>query len=306
MKHLPIRTPLYQRYLISFTEWLNTLGYCESNCKGFPNRLREFFHHLEAKNVTQLTDITHAHIQDYIEHIKTKKSCRGEGALSIPYINNHIQVIKMFSAYLKPTSGIALPHPPDYIKERAVQQRNVLTREEIQQLYNHTDESLYGIRDRAILTLYYGCGLRKEEGINLNTDNVLTERRLIHITKAKNRHKRYVPLTENGLRYLENYIRNARPLLLADESNETALLLSMHGERIGKNSIYNRIKLLYKEAGITKKADIHTLRHSIATHLLQKGMTLEQIALFLGHRSLDSTQLYTHIINQLGNETISQ
>lgn len=305
MKNLPIKNLLYQKYLISFKEWLTTLGYSEANCKGLPYRLREFFHYLEQQGIKQFTDITSEHTHNYIEYFKTRKHTRSEGGLSIAYINSNIAVLLRFAFYLRSSAGIELPSPPDYLKGKIIPERDILSEEEIKNLYAATDESPYGIRDRAVLTVYYGCGLRKKEGVNLDASDVLLERRLLHVSKAKNGHERYVPITGSGLRYLESYMTQARPLLLPDEStlqgtsNESALFVNSQGERLCHNTMYNRLKALYKEAGITKNAGIHTLRHSIATHLLQKGLELEQIALFLGHRSLDSTQIYTHIVNEV-------
>ncbi len=179
-----------------------------------------------------------------------------------------------------------------------IKERSILTREEIQLLYAATTECPMGIRDRAMLSIYYGCGLRKTEGVQLDVSDVLIERRMLYIRKSKNNHQRYTPVTEANLKYIEQYIYNARPLLVSDKSSEHALFVSERGCRINKGTMYIRLKGLQEKANLTKEIGVHTLRHSIATHLLQSGMELENIALFLGHRCLDSTQVYTHIINE--------
>ena len=121
---------------------------------------------------------------------------------------------------------------------------------------------------------------------------------MLYIRKAKNNYERYVPITTGNLKHIEQYIYNARNLLLPEKANEQALFISERGCRINKGSMYIRLKGLQEKAKLTKEIGLHTLRHSIATHLLQSGMELENIALFLGHRCLDSTQLYTHIVNE--------
>ena len=184
------------------------------------------------------------------------------------------------------------------MKEERKTDQVVLTVEEVKQLYHAIDETPFGIRDRAMLAVYYGCGLRKSEGINLELSDVLFDRKLLYVRKAKNNHERYVPITTANIKAIEQYVYNARPLLIGEQSNETALFISERGRRSDRHTLYLRVKRLVEKAGITKDIGMHTLRHSIATHLLSAGMELENIALFLGHKSLDSTQIYTQILNE--------
>ena len=202
-----------------------------------------------------------------------------------------------FSRYIKQTQQLIIPVTLKRYKEERKTDPVLLTIEETKQLYQATDETPYGMRDRAMLALYYGCGLRKSEGVGLDVSDVLFDRKLLFIRKAKNNQQRYVPLTKNNQKHLEEYIYNARPIFLGEASKEAALLLSERGRRIDKGTVYLRLKALQHKACIPKEIGLHTLRHSIATHLLQNGMELENIALFLGHKCLDSTQIYTHIVN---------
>ena len=145
-----------------------------------------------------------------------------------------------------------------------------------------------------MLSIYYGCGLRKSEGINLEVNDILFERKLVHVKKSKNNQERYVPITASNLKYVEQYIYNARSLLLNEDITEDSLFINEKGRALTGQTLYLRLKQLCEKAKINKQIGLHTLRHSIATHLLQAGIELEQIALFLGHRSLESTQIYTH------------
>ena len=97
---------------------------------------------------------------------------------------------------------------------------------------------------------------------------------------------------------LKNYIKNARNYLIKDPS-ETALFLTYAGKRIGGTGMITRLKTLSEKAKSDKEPGLHTLRHSIATHLLQSGMSLENISRFLGHHSLESTQIYTHLKHEI-------
>lgn len=215
--------------------------------------------------------------------------------MSLSHINGHIGAILRFTSYLKSSAGITLAQAPDYLHGAAVIERVIFSPAQIKSLYEATDDTPFGMRDRVLLTVYYGCALRHSEGAALTIDDVLFERKLLHVRKAKNGHERYVPLTTSGLKYLETYITQARPLFLPDHSNEKALFINARGEPLSKHTLYKNFIELTQKAGITQKTGIHTLRHSIATHLMQNKMELDQIALFLGHRCLDSTQIYTHL-----------
>ena len=147
-----------------------------------------------------------------------------------------------------------------------------------------------------MLAVHYGCGLRRTEGINLDVNDLLQGKNLLFVRKGKNYKERYVPMTEAVKEDIRNYIEYSRPLLIKYPTH--ALFLNMKGVRISSNTMAVRLQQLKEKAGIDKEAGLHTLRHSIATHLLQSGMKLAQIKQFLGHSSLESTQIYTHIAHE--------
>jgi integrase/recombinase XerD len=156
------------------------------------------------------------------------------------------------------------------------------------------------LRDRAMLAVYYGCGLRNGEGVNLDVDDVHFDQQLLHVRKGKNYKERLVPLSSHTIEHLQNYLYDARPFLLLNKTD--ALFLSNSGKRLSGQMMLLRLKVLIQLTGNTelqhKDIHVHTLRHSIATHLLQNGMSLEKIKEFLGHTSLESTQIYTHLIGE--------
>ena len=298
MKSLQLRTQKYNQYIHSFRSWLETLGYAKCTVTADPYMLKEFLYYLEQNGIEALEGITAVQITNYIEQLKTRKNQRREGALSLSHINSHIEILHTFSRYIQQTKQITISVNLKRYKQDRKTDQVLLSIEETKQLYQATDESPYGIRDRAMLALYYGCGLRKSEGVNLDVNDILFDRKLLYIRTAKNSQQRYVPLTANTLKHLEQYLYNARPVFLGEASKEGALLLSEKGRRINSGTVYLRVKALQQKANLNKEIGVHTLRHSIATHLLQKGMELENIALFLGHQCLDSTQIYTHIVNE--------
>ncbi len=162
------------------------------------------------------------------------------------------------------------------------------------------------MRDRAMLGIYYGCGLRKSEGTGLKLNDILIERKLIFVREGKGSKQRHVPITGNNLKYIMDYLQAGRKVLLErnpKNENQESLFINQYGSACSDQALSARLNLLVKNSGSSslqaKSPSLHTLRHSIATQLLQQGMEIEMIQKFLGHASLESTQIYTHILNEL-------
>ena len=297
MKHLQLKTLHFRILEKSYTDRLKTLGYSESGIYYMPLHIREFLYFTENKGITNINDITSEHINNYINYLKNRKNQRRTGGLSFAHINKQISAINNFARYLKETETGDIPANTPCIQDKEAKDIKILSPEDIKKLYRACENNLFGLRDRAMLSIYYGCGLRKKEGINLEITDILFKKNLLHITKSKTGRERLVPMMAAVMRDLENYIALSRPLLLNNNNTETALFISQRAKRISGAGMVIRLKKLIKKAGHSTNPGIHTLRHSIATHLLQKGMKLEDISKFLGHQSLDSTQIYTHILN---------
>ena len=190
----------------------------------------------------------------------------------------------------KPSFEVTVKSSPD--RQTA---KNVLSSEEIRLLYKACDNSMLGIRDRAILSVYYGCGLRRSEGVALDVKDVLIKEKLILVRAGKGYKERYIPMSEPVKDDLENYLYIAREQIQSfkKQTNNEALFLSMQVKRMCGNALINRIYHLTKAAKLGRPIGLHSLRHSIATHLLQSGLTLEEVSRFLGHGSPgEYTDLY--------------
>ena len=217
--------------------------------------------------------------------------------VSAKYVNKNLGVLRSFNKYLGQVHGTTLPLDIDQLQTHD-RPTVILTTEEVRQLYQATDSSALGLRDKAMLGIYYGCGLRRSEGEQLNIADINTKDKVLLVSKAKNFKQRLVPFTEAIKADLLNYLHYGWPLLNKGKEKE-AFFISRRGDRITGGNLHIRLKQLADKAGIKKHIGLHTLRHSIATHLLQSGMELEHISRFLGHSSLESTQVYTHIVNEL-------
>jgi site-specific recombinase XerD len=136
------------------------------------------------------------------------------------------------------------------------------------------------------------------EGASLELSDIDTTKKVLHVRKGKHYKERFVPVAEKNFEEIKLYLDYARKELLQGNQSTYFFIGANKGEPMNKQSLYIRIKALIRKAKIKKKVGTHTLRHSIATHLLQSGMKLERIQQFLGHAGLDSTQIYTHLQNE--------
>jgi len=293
-------TPTYQHSLTAFTEWLGILGYAEATQKGIPERLGECLHWLQQKEITQIHQIDQHHINAFLNQQETRPNKKRGGGLSASYLNKYVQALKLWNSFLAQTNTAHLELSLEYY-EASPELPTVLTEAEIQELYKACSDDEFGLRDRAILGLYYGCGLRRSEGVAVDVPDVQFSRGLLYVRAGKGNKERYVPLAGQVAEDLRWYLIEARPKLLK-ENKSSSLLISYRSRRPQGQSLALRLAGLVETAGIPKNIGLHSLRHSIATHLLRAGMPLAEIQRFLGHASLESTQIYTHLIEELAHE----
>lgn len=292
---MKLQTPEYINLESRFKDWLRLLNFEPSTVKYAPVKAREFFEWLEQQQISEISAITKQVVFRYFEYLKTRQNKKNGAKLSKNYLRTHLTALRKLARYLRETGqesfevDIQLPGNAYNIK-------NIFSREEIKALYNTCTPDAMGMRNRAILAVYYGCGLRRNEGANLDTDDILFDRNLVYVRKGKNYKERYVPMSAGVREDLQNYITYARSILIKEHTK--ALFLSQYGTRLQGYSMASLLQRLKEKAELDKEAGLHALRHSIATHLLESGMELQQIKRFLGHSSLESTQIYTHILNE--------
>jgi integrase/recombinase XerD len=290
-----LQTAEYKNIEIRFKDWLRLLNFEPSTIKYAPIKAREFFGWLEQQQIKEIESVNKPVISNYFDYLKTRQNKKKGGKLSKNYLRTHLTALRKLAKYLRESGqssfevDIKLPGSP---------QNNItiFTKDEIKDLYSACDTDVLGMRDKAMLAAYYGCGLRRNEGVNLDINDILFDKNFVFVRKGKNYKERYVPMSAGVKEDLQNYIDFVRPVLI--KSNAKALFLNQYGKRLGSNSMADRLQNLKEKSEINKEAGLHALRHSIATHLLQSGMELEKIKRFLGHSSLESTQIYTHIANE--------
>ena len=153
-----------------------------------------------------------------------------------------------------------------------------------------------GLRNKAIIETLYGCGLRVSELITLKISNLFFEEGHI-LVSGKGNKQRYIPVTSSLIGLIEKYITQKRNTNSVKPEYTDVLFLNRRGSGLTRAMIFTIVKQLVGEAGITKNVSPHTFRHSFATHLLENGADLRAIQLLLGHESITTTEIYTHLNN---------
>jgi integrase/recombinase XerD len=310
MKHLNLNNQSYIEILKNFANWLDVLGFAPTTVYNLPNHLKEFFHYLESRNIQKINHIHTSHVTDYYNYLKERPNKTRDGSLSNSFLNKHQQALLKFREYLQSHNhkGIHI-----HLKREGQNHRdslNILTQAEIKQLFtacdcSHKWERLRA-RDKVILVLLYSCGLRRNEVVNLKLSDILFDKNLILVRKGKNYKERFVPINPYNLEIISLYLYDFRPQFYRYKSTEF-LLVNSRGQALQGQSLCHRITQIvaatHNTQLIAKQLTPHILRHSIATHLLEKGAPIETISQFLGHTSLESTQIYTHLLEHKAKNT---
>ncbi len=282
-----------------FQQWLDILGYSSSSVYNLPNHVREFLWFLEQRRVNIMSDITTAIYDQYYLYLQQRSNTRRGGGLSDAYLNKHVQALVKFVQFLRQTQQVILPPLTIPWVEPAVDNITVLTEDEIRILFagcDHTQSNEHiKYRDKVMLVIFYSCGLRRNEGYHINVDDINLDNNILHVRKGKMYKQRFVPFTAASADIIQLWLYDHRPNLVKT-SSEPAFFISERGERLTAQAMAVRLRLLQYHCEISTPLRLHVLRHSIATHLLQRGMSLEMISQFLGHGSLVSTQVYTHLV----------
>lgn len=181
----------------------------------------------------------------------------------------------------------------------------VLTTQEIEKIINSIDlNSKHGYRNRAILEVLYGCGLRASEVINLEISDLYFEEGFLRILGKRNK-ERLVPMGEYAKKAIQDYIIYERNKMKIHPSASKILFLNNRGKKLTRVSIFIIVSKCAQKAGISDVYP-HILRHSFATHLLENGADIRTIQLMLGHSSINTTEIYTHISNKILKHTLTK
>jgi len=255
----------------------------------YKNDISAFLTFLKVSGIDDLSDISSDNIGGFF---KTLKELGLSGSSSARYFSS----LKGFFLYLLKNKYI-LKNPIEKITPPKMSKKlpGVLDVNEIEKILSapNVNDKL-GLRDKAILELFYACGTRVSELINIKVSDLFFDDEIIRVF-GKGSKERLIPIGSSAIKWVGEYLKKSRPLLMKKSVSENNLFLNSRASKLSRMGIWKIIDRYVKEAEIKKDVHPHTFRHSFATHLLEGGADLRAVQEMLGHADISTTQIYTHI-----------
>lgn len=277
-------------HLDSFITYLTVnKGLSKNTLESYSRDVSFFLNFLEKKNVSDLQNVTGSNIADYLTYLNKRK-------LSIKTINRHIVSNRQFFKYLiseeivtnDPFANVNTPRLNKTIPD-------VLSIEQVEELLSvpEMENSNESLRDAAMLEVLYSTGVRVTELVSIELNKLNLDHGYV-IVLGKGNKERIIPLGKISIEKIRNYLSKTREKLLRDK-NSKFLFVTRRGTKMTRQGFWKIIKKYALKAGINKKITPHVLRHSFATHLLERGADLRVIQVMLGHSDISTTQIYTQV-----------
>lgn len=295
----PLAGKLLVRYMEEHFEWMQVSGYSTDTVRGRRQAIRKFIGWIDERGIDSPTQITRPMVERYQRHLFYYRKSDGQ-PLSTGMQLQYLAAIKLWFKWLtrahhilaNPAADLELPRQPKRLPGR------ILSGAEVEAVLREADPSTaQGLRDRALLELLYATGLRRSEAASLGVYDPDLLRGVLWVRHGKGNRQRVVPLGSRAAGWLEKYLTESRPELLAGHSGEggQALFISDYGLPMRADQIADKVRRYMDFAGIPKGGATHLLRHACATHMLEGGADIRFIQAMLGHNNLETTEIYTHV-----------
>lgn len=263
-------------------------GLSENTLESYGRDLKKFLLFIKSRGTTSAREIKYGDILDFMAR------SREEGLNATTIVRSMVSV-KQFFKYLL-SEKVLSEDPTAHIKTPKMKKAipGVISLDDVESILGAPDESTpEGLRDAAMLEILYATGIRVSELIGLKLNDVNFELGFV-VVYGKGSKERVVPIGDKAREKLLSYLRDSRPALLKGREAK-ALFVTRRGGGMTRQGFWKIIKAQALKAGVTKKISPHTLRHSFATHLLERGADLRTIQVMLGHSDISTTQIYTHV-----------
>ncbi len=266
--------------------------------KAYRADLDDYLAFLEQRGIPEMAQVAREDVAAYEENLVTREIDDEGGRYSAATIHRRVSMLKGFHKFLAregicqsdPTARLPLPKREQHLPD-------VLSIEQVDALMEQVATLWKGdiaLRNRAILEVLYGCGLRVSELVGLNLADLRFEDGLLSVIGKGNK-QRMVPISGMALHWLQRCLEEARPNFLGSDTRQaTAVFLNARGGRLTRQSVHTLVARAGRAIGV-ENLHPHTLRHSFATHLLEGGADLRAIQEMLGHADISTTQVYTHV-----------
>ena len=273
--------------LFAFTEHLKVLNRSPATIKAYTGNVRHYL----AENETgtrNIQAVTRADMERYTAAFYNKKYSTGTICMKI-------RSLKRFFEFLEQTNSIFI-NPMEYIHEPKQDKtilRNILTIKEMEKILDVPNlGTRTGIRDRAVLEVFYSTGIRLSELCSLSIYDADLQGKMVRINQGKGRKDRVVPMGKHAIRFLREYISKVRPHLTRKNRKSRMLFVNQLGQPLSKQVVSLMVRTSGRKAKLTKKVSAHILRHTFASQLVKNGANVVAVQKMLGHRDLRTTQGY--------------
>jgi integrase/recombinase XerD len=291
----PAPEVLLDRYFLS----LRLLNWSKETVDRRSFSIGTFITWFRDRGIDCVTEITSETIEAYRRSLYHHRNKRSGKPIKFCTQASYLSAIRHWLAWLH-DEGWTKSNPAENLQLPKEEQRlpsSYLKLEEIETVIHSIDLTTpSGLRDRAIFETFYSTAMRRGKLITLKIDDINRDSGLVTLHQAKGRKDRVVPIGQRALDWIEKYERDARPSLLADPTD--VLFITTLGNSFHPNNLTALVRSYLTAAGIKKRGACHMIRHTTATLMLEGGADLRSLQTLLGHESLNTTQIYTHVTIQ--------
>ena len=288
----------FKKALRLYSGYIRERNWTQATEKGYCCRILYFFKYLDSKGITDLRDVSKKDVTAYADHLLSARRIRDNRPFSGNTKETYFLALRSLFKFLvrndcllaDPTSGVELVKKemkgfPGFLSEREMAR--------VLKIPNVTAAS--GLRDRTILEVFYGTGIRKSELLHLKTTDVSFEDSLLFIDQGKGMKDRIVPLGDVARHFLRLYMETARRKLLSMGAQDNVLFVTYQGHGFSSNGVNKMLAKYLRAAGIKRQISVHSLRHTFASQLVLAGVSLREIQELMGHQSFETTLQYAHL-----------
>lgn len=266
-------------------------GLSKNTIEAYGHGVHRFLNYLQSKGKREVEDITKLDIRDFLLFLKKK-------GLSSKTLARNLVSLRVFLKFLAEESALSA-NPAEEIESPKIPKTlpEILSFDEVERLIEQPNPEVpLGLRDRAMLEMLYATGMRVSELVRLQLNHVHLEPGYV-LLYGKGSKERIVPIGSEAMKWVRRYWEDARKRLLKGKESPF-LFVNRFGKPISRQYFWRAIKAHGRSAGIRKRITPHLLRHSFASHLLERGADLRSVQLMLGHTDISTTQIYTHVTGE--------
>jgi integrase/recombinase XerD len=282
--------------VVRYLTWMASTRFSATSVVSRTTVLGCFVRWCEARGVTRPVEVSYPVVERYQRWLQEQRRADGQPLAATTRATRLVAVKSFFSWLVRqhqvpynPAADLELPRRGRRLP------RGVLTCEEVERVLAVPDvTSRLGLRDRAMLEVLYSTGLRRSELVRLRCDDLVREHGTLMVREGKGQKDRVVPIGDRALGWVDRYLADVRPALLAPP-DEGALFLGLLGRPLGAHFLSHLTSAYVARAGVPRRGSCHLFRHTMATLMLENGADVRYVQEILGHAALTTTEIYTHV-----------